>query len=247
MKIDGLIPVTIVDPPGEASRGTVLLYHGLTASREGQGKEIDRLARGGFRVVAVDAPGHGERRWPDLEARLEGDSSRLLLGIVQEAVDEVPRVLDHLQGRSTGTLGPFAIAGISMGAYIAFAALGREKRLSAAVPILGSPDWRTVVRGEADADTRRILEQSPHLHLAGFHGKAVLALNAGRDVHVLPTPARHFVEQLRGRYPDAVERYTYVLYPESEHFMREEDWEDVLSRTVTWLQRALGQNSRKRV
>lgn len=204
------VPVLEVVPEGDP-RATVLVYHGLTACKETQRKELHDLAFAGYRAVGVDAVGHGERRRPG------PGTHREVIEIVDATAAEVPRLLDRLGE------GPFAIAGISMGGYVTFAAASREPRLRTAVSILGCPDW--TVRGALPPD---LASRSPHLRPEGFAHCRVFAWNAGRDVHVPPGPAREFLARLPGRH-------LYLEYPESEHFMREADWEDGWARTLSWL------------
>ena len=114
-------PVLIAGRP-ENCRGTVLVYHGLTASKETQEKELNDLAYRGFLAVGVDAVGHGERRYPDFEERMSGDDFHLkFLEMVAQSVDEIPDLLTELRHRYP-SCGAFGLTGISMGGYIAFAA-----------------------------------------------------------------------------------------------------------------------------
>jgi len=184
----------------------VLVYHGLSACKEVQEKELRSLAAAGFLAVGVDACGHGERKEDGLH----------FLEMVARSIDEVPALVDGLAERFA--VASFGLTGISMGGYVAFAAPLVEPRLRAVVPILGSPRW-----GEGPRAGR-----SPHLHRDGYPGVALLAMNAGRDVNVPPHAAREFVHGL------ARPRAEYLEFPESEHFMREEDWNDLWTRTVRW-------------
>lgn len=196
-------------PVGRPGGPVVLVYHGLGSHKEVQLKELNWLADAGFLAIGVDAVGHGERRWPDFEARMRTGSRAALNEMVQRTVDEIPALVTHLSERFHTDR--FGITGISMGGFITFAAVPVESRLRAAVPILGSPELAS--------------PNFPHTPL--------LALNAGQDQHVPPEPARTFVQQLRR------ENAAYHEYPESDHFMREQDWNDVWAKTINWFQRFL--------
>lgn len=204
------VPVLEVLPNGPA-RGTVLVYHGLAAAKETQRKELHALASAGYRAIGVDAVGHGERAGPNPQTHAD------VIALVEATAAEVPRLLDGLGE------GPFAIAGISMGGFIAFAAAAREPRLRAAIPILGCPDW--TFRGELPAE---LAARSPHHRPEAYAHCRVFAWNAGLDEHVPPGPAREFLARLPGRH-------LYREYAESGHFMREQDWEDGWDRTLAWL------------
>lgn len=214
-------------------RGTVLMYHGLGASKDTHGKELGSIADRGFLAVGVDAHGHGERRAHDFEQQA-GLGFSTMLRWIDGTAREVPFILDALTDLIGAGTRRFGITGISMGGYVAYAAAAREKRLEAIVPILASPDW---TRDGAHADA--LTAGSPHQALDVWAPRALLALNAGRDADVPPGPSRAFVEALRPRYAAAPHRLDYVEYPESEHFMLERDWTDLWGRTLEWFERHL--------
>ena len=221
---------------GARFRGTVLVYHGLAANKEVQRKECQALCEAGLLAVAVDAVGHGERRYPNFEAQVSSHQFfHHMLDMVDRSASELPAIIDALEALLGTRAGRFGIAGISMGGYIAYAAASREPRLQALVPVLGSPDWRL----GAWADDP-LLPKSPHLAPQHFAPRALLALNAGRDRNVPPTASRRFVEELRPLYLETPDRLDYREYPESEHMMREGDWNDLWARVVKWMVRFLG-------
>lgn len=217
----------------------MLFYHGLTANKEVQDGEASSLAAHGLAAVVVDAPHHGARRSPLLDEMATargGAAHRILLRIVDEAIREVPRLVDELLARGHSSV---AIGGISMGAFIALAAAVEEPRLSAVVSILGSPDF-TPKSGNVPEDLRERVARSPIHRLDAFPPRPLLLANAGRDEHVSPEPARRLYEALRSRYGDRTDLLVHREYPESTHFVREEDWRDLWAVTVDFLVRTLG-------
>lgn len=217
---------------GHPYRGTVLLYHGLSSSKETQEKELEQLARHSFLAVGIDAVGHGERRYADFEQRMDSDRWYLeMLSMVQETAREVPSVIAHLRELSDG-LGEVALVGISMGACIVYSALAHhDLPLKAAVPILGSPDFSMGGRRPLPEDW---WEQSPHHRPDRFAPLPMLIQNAGQDQHVSPEPARDFAGKLQPHYQSCPHRLEYVEYSESDHFMRPQDWEAMWNRTMNW-------------
>lgn len=217
---------------GPPYRGTVLLYHGLSSSKETQEKELEQLAGRDFLAVGIDAVGHGDRRYADFEQRMDSDRWYLeMLGMVQETAREVPSVIAHLRELS-GELGEVALTGISMGACIVYSALAHQDLpVKAAVPILGSPDWSMGGRRPLPEKWRA---RSPHLRPERMAPLPMLIQNAGKDQHVSPEPAREFAAQLRPHYQSCPHRLEYVEYPESDHFMRPQDWETMWDRTMHW-------------
>ncbi|MBI2265239.1 MAG: hypothetical protein HYU64_08710 [Armatimonadetes bacterium] len=68
----GLAPALLVYKENlekAAIKGTILFYHGLSAAKETNLKELRSLADAGFLAVGLDNIGHGERRYSDFERR----------------------------------------------------------------------------------------------------------------------------------------------------------------------------------
>jgi uncharacterized protein len=221
------VPVRVAEPAA-AARGAVLLLHGLGARKEVQDAEAASLAAAGYQVVTPDAPHHGARRGPLLDAILAATGSaahELFLDLVEESAAELPRLVDALGA-------PAAVVGISLGAYVALAAAAADPRLAPIVSILGSPDWTPP--GAPTERTRAALTRAPVHHAERFPPRPLLLANAGRDVSVPPGAARAFAADLAPRYRDPA-RLSYVEYPESEHRMRGQDWDDLWRRVRAFL------------
>lgn len=203
-------------------RPAVLFYHGLHSDKETHRKELEDLARRGFLAVGVDAVGHGQRRMPDLAGFLaRGPLLEQASKLLRPTLAEVPLLVDFLEAEGYG---PIGLAGVSFGAMLAFAAAALESRLQAVVPILGDPSWQAELRPDDLRET------------------ALLAWNAGADVHVDPRGARELLQQLQQRYPGRP--FQYLEYPESDHFMRPQDWEHGWERTLWWFEEHLRSPSR---
>ncbi len=231
------VPALLV-PAQSPSRGTVLVYPGLGASKEIQLKELNWLAAAGFNALAIDAPHHGARADGYLEnlANFQGvDLHGEVMQIVDEALAELPAIIDFCLARLQGQIG---LTGISLGGFITFGGPLADRRLAAVVPILGSPDWRPK-SGNPSPKLRGLMAKAAVNFPASFAPCPVLAINAGKDGHVPPDSARRFIEDLRPYYHACPEHLQYSEYPESDHFMREADWQAVWRQTIGWFARFL--------
>lgn len=215
--------------------GAVLLYHGLRSSMASLEREAERIASTGVTVVLVDAPHHG-RRHSEVVATmpnaLELPGHRVVIRLVQQARDEVPRLVDHLRREGHREV---AIGGVSFGGFIALAAATIEPRLAAIVSILGSPDWSPRDVPVPD-DLIGVVAESPLARHASFPPRPVLLLNGALDENVRPTGARALAAKLRPLYTGAhVGPFEHVEYPDASHFPSAGVWDDMWSRATRFL------------
>lgn len=211
------IPLLAIAQDGRP-RPTVLFYHGLQSDKETHLPELQSLAQRGFLALGVDAVGHGQRRMPDLTGYLNrGPLLEQASKLLRPGLEEIPLILDFLEAEGYG---PFGLCGISFGAMLAYAAPQRDARLRAIAAILGDPSWC-----------------NPYPHVDAYQGVSLLAWNAGQDTHVSAQPAAQWLAHLQSCFPDG--HYEYQLYPESDHFMRPQDWEVGWQRTLAWFETTL--------
>lgn len=223
----GSIPVLAVAQDESPERPVVLFYHGLHTSKETHEPELRSLAERGFVALGVDFQGHGERG-VDISAYLKQaawpeQAFRFLL----PTLEEVPFLVDWLQIQGYRR---FALAGISLGGLLAFGAPAVEPRLESVVSILGCPVWGALPGGRTPSGGGHYLRRSPHHRPESFDHVRLLAWNGGRDVHI-PTPVTR--DFMHGLDSDA----EYREYPDSDHFMRPEDWRDGWEYSLDWLSR----------
>lgn len=201
----------------------VLWFHGFGVDKEVHRKELAQIAGAGFLAVGVDAAGHGERRLPDLVARIDApqaEALRTAVELAEATAREVPTVVRALVAEGLADGGHVAVAGISMGAFVVYRAVVEEPSLRAAVAILGSPEWPA--------------GDSPHRHLDAFRRVALLSITAEHDENVPPGPARELHRRLAERHPRP-ERARYVELPGAVHLMGPADWDTTMAETLEWL------------
>lgn len=159
-----------------------------------------------------------------------------VMRMVRNTALEVPAIVDACLDTYGGKVG---IAGISLGGFIAYAAVPIEKRLEACVAILASPDWTPPGDEPVTDELLRLMQYAPASRPELFAPCALLAANAGKDIHVPPGGSRDFVQRLAAAYRSTPERLKYLEYPESEHLMRDEDWTRLWDVATGWLRNFL--------
>jgi alpha-beta hydrolase superfamily lysophospholipase len=230
------VPLRTYLAANDSRRGAVLFFHGLRVSSETLDREARALAAAGVTAILPDAPHHGARRSTVLDGMPDTSTPegyKTLVRILREARDEVPMLVEHVLGSGYERV---AIAGVSMGAYIALAAATIEPRLAAIVSILGSPDWTP--RGRESADFPDALADSPHLCPQAFPPRPLLLLNGGADENVPPEPARIFAARLRPLYDaSGGGPLVHEEYPGVAHAVPEAIWRKMIASVVAFVGR----------
>ena len=133
----GGVPCLVERPLGEI-RGLAIVYHGVTASKEGNLGVFASLIAGGVAVVLPDSAGHGEREEDTLTAEMLGYRNFVRTCAARTAL-EAPRVIAKLRD-AYGML-PISVIGISMGGYTAHFLALRERRVEQVVVISSGGTW----------------------------------------------------------------------------------------------------------
>lgn len=226
----GGVPALITSaaaPERAAARGTILLLHGAMDSKEAQQRESHSLAERGYLAVALDAVGHGDRRFPDGDARLAEDRvQRTFYEVVSQTAAELPGVIDALEARGWALRGRVGACGISMGGFALFGALVARCRLDAVVTIVASPRWKLV-------------GSSPHEQLDRFFPTPLLIMTGGDDEDVPPEAARLLHKALLPKYAQAPEHLRYLEVPGEGHVFSKDGWGQAWGETCAWFDRFL--------
>jgi len=222
-------------PHVAAERGTVLVYHGFGGEKHGLEPLADGLADAGFLAVSVDIVGHGDRRLPDWDevfsdqrwADDEAATEARFLTLLNATAIEVPAIVDELFARGWAYDGRLGITGRSMGGEVSYAAILHEPRVTAAAPMVGSPEWTLP------------WPESPHRHAERFYPVPILAHNGELDEYVPARYVRDFRDRLTPLYAASPERLRFIEYPGHGHFLTPELWQEAYQRVVAWFERWL--------
>ncbi len=221
----GAVPALLLSqaPPAEAAaRGTVLVLHGFTASKDVQRTELQSLAQHGYLAVGLDAVGHGDRRWPDFKQRFSGaDTARPFFELVRETADELPAVIAALRERELVRPARLGAVGFSMGGAVLLGSIGRRCNFDAVATVVAPPHWRGV--GEDPAERLEVFFPTP-----------VLMQTGERDEVISPQEARELAERLRPHYASAPERLHFVEYAGEPHLFTEATWRVAWPRVLAW-------------
>lgn len=221
-------------PEQAAERGTVLILHGLTANKEAQHRDSRSLAERGYLAIALDAVGHGERRYLDFDARFAADDpargERSFFAIVQQTAAELSVVLEGMARRGWAHRGRVGAVGFSMGGFVLFGAVAERCALDAVATIVASPVWRGPDVAPGD---------SPHQQLGRFFPTPLLMVTGANDPVVPPTGARELHAQLVPRYAKAPERLSYLECAGEEHMFSPAAWDLAWGQVCGWFERFL--------
>src|SRR5256884_3023909 len=80
------LETTIVEKPGTAAQGSVVLFHGISANKKIMSFMARGLAEQGLRVYVPDLPGHGRTPGPFSPARAEQCGEGLLRELLSRGV-----------------------------------------------------------------------------------------------------------------------------------------------------------------
>jgi hypothetical protein len=209
--------------------------HGLGGRKEGLLPTLYAFARHGMRAAALDARRHGERPGAEeREDRLAQDYLGTMYEMISGTAKDIGALLDHLGDERA------AIHGISLGGYIAFAAMLDEPRLAVAAVAMGSPDWLGPLREsgiDLEGPIAAALKQINPLDRAEFTypPRPLLMLHGTDDDVVSAAGVQALYERLRPSYAAAPERLELALFPGLGH----EYTTEMLERSIAWTKRYL--------
>jgi dienelactone hydrolase len=137
-KISDIALIEAYGNDGKPRKPMVIIYHGYTANREQLIIHAYRLAKEGFVVVLPDAYNHGDRR-------IEGTVCDLFEAI-EKSTQDINVIIDSYAENNLVDIERVGLTGYSMGGCITYNYLiQKDRRISAAVPIIATPDWVALI------------------------------------------------------------------------------------------------------
>ncbi len=238
---DAGIPVMYCYPKGAVNAPLVIFNHGTGGCGHEQLFMGIPLAQAGFFTVLLDARNHGRRKpanWAELYAPPQ--YKRTYVQALIDTCDDISRLIDHLEHDPRVDATRIGITGISQGGYMSFMAITRDKRISVAAPMIGSPDLEATFGSSLPLDQyppdvqQFAIAHSPLRHFARMPPTALLIQHGDADPIVPVAGVRRLDELLRPLYRDLPGRYEYREHTGVGH-------NDVGMReaTIAWLRRHL--------
>lgn len=198
------IPALLVHPDWISPAPTVLWMHGRTAYKELDSGRYLRWLRAGIATVAIDLPGHGQRR--DHRAGLAAHTLELL----SELLSEIDVLIDQLADpiwQGVFDLDRTAIGGMSMGGMAALRRLCDPHEFRCAVVECTSGDLDSLYHPDHGSapwgltyPPALIAPLDPARHLASFRPVPLLAMHSEADAIVPWASQRRFLDSLRDHY-----------------------------------------------
>lgn len=180
VRVDAHIPETV--------ERIVVMAHGADNSREARYIEVSgkSFTRHGTAIVAMDAPGHGDR----IDAAPLSVLPGFLPGVLEEWVRDHRLLLDIVEGRWPGV--PVGFAGFSMGGLFGVPLMAVDRRIAAgAIVIAGSTRLSYPPRLDLTAEQREVLEATDPAVFAPAVGDRPVLLLCAEDDEIVPMSSVH--------------------------------------------------------
>lgn len=149
-RVAGLLlrPIGVEKPP------VVLFLHGLGGKKEDSRLMAPLLGSRGYAVFGLDAALHGERKVP--EEDIMSPRGRVMYdGFIQTVVD-YRRAMDYLESRDDVDASRIGLIGASMGAIMGSIVAAVDKRVDAALLVVGGGDWLGIVQTSTHPAAERL-------------------------------------------------------------------------------------------
>ena len=217
------IPTLFCIPKADHKLPVIFLVHGAYSNKTNQIGNGIVLAEQGFLTVLVDMRLHGERRPDDYDDKMSaGKVGNIFFNIIKETSDDIISLIDYIQNDPRVDSSRIGMTGFSMGGFITFLTIQRDKRIGAAAPIAGCPDWNVMkTRPDFHSITEEtesfIIRYNPINNYQSFFPTPLLVQNGDADDQVPITGSRNLGAIIKESYSEMPERYKFYEYPGLPH------------------------------
>ena len=179
-RIDRISMLEITQKGAPEHLPLVILIHGWTGRKEDVLFFAYFLAVRGYVVVSMDAFGHGER------ALKEGWTVEAFSNLLLQTSDDINRVIAHYEKDPRVDVSRVGLSGISMGGVITYYYLTREdKRIRAAVPMIATPNFTSLINSQNSEEILRMLGQEGKDITADVTLGVIMAMQPSQKMHLM--------------------------------------------------------------
>ncbi|MCM3160926.1 prolyl oligopeptidase family serine peptidase [Metabacillus litoralis] len=226
----------------------VIFVHGFTSAKENNLHYAYYLAEKGMRVILPEALYHGERSENYDTKELSLNFWKIVLNEIKE-VDMIKEYFEQKQLIDSERIG---LAGTSMGGITTLGALTQYEWIKAAVSLMGSPCYTTLLKGqlyslqqsgvEVPLSNEEIEEQLTHLQpfdlslqKEKLQNRPLLFWHGERDNVVPFAPTYQFYKEITPMYEAQPEKLRFIADPLADHKVSREG----TLALVEWFERYL--------
>jgi dipeptidyl aminopeptidase/acylaminoacyl peptidase len=154
---------------------------------------------------------------------------------MNETALDISTLIDHYVMDKTINASEIGMLGISMGGFVTYASLIREKRITFAVPIISSPFWDDIPEDTNVVNTEIAVKEfkeyavknSPANQYEKFYPRKIFALIGTQDKHFKAERVIDFYDKLKINY-GANNKNIKINQYSIGHGVTDKMWNDVL-------------------
>jgi cephalosporin-C deacetylase-like acetyl esterase len=198
------------------TKPVVIAIHGWTGNKEVMLINCLRMADAGFCTISVDARMHGDRLDPEFWGKIAENFPKTFFTIVVETAKDISQILDFLEMRDDVDPARIGVMGVSMGGFITLVAAFLEKRIKAAVSVIGAANFPLFIERivslkvlpfkekpmlQPDEETKKLYQNyDPLNNLEKFPPAALLLIGGLMDEFILKEGIETLYEALKPYY-----------------------------------------------
>ncbi|MGM0874590.1 MAG: prolyl oligopeptidase family serine peptidase [Bacillota bacterium] len=226
----------------------VIFIHGFTSAKENNLHYAYYLAEKGMRVVLPEALYHGERS-KQYDAK---ELSVRFWKIVLNEIQEINTIKEHFEQGNLIDNQRIGLAGTSMGGITTLGALTQYDWIKAAVSLMGSPCYTTLLKGqllslqqsgveipltndEIDEQLSLLEAFDLNLHKEKLQNRPLLFWHGECDDVVPFAPTYQFYKDIIPMYENESEKLRFIVDPLADHKVSREG----VMALVEWFERYL--------
>jgi dienelactone hydrolase len=243
-----LIPYMLFYEEGAVNLPLVIIGHGYDNDMyEGTSYAL-KLANEGIAALCFTMAKQGERYDGFMDnITCDADFGKALFTIIEESYDDLETLMDHFSKDERIDGDRIAISGLSHGANLCYYALKKNKRLKAAVPILGSPNFTELIIYSMDKESQEQFTDSkeielldyikaldPYDYLINDEKRPMLLINGEKDDNIPAKFSKEFHQKVTLNSKNGASPVELFIADEFHYVSRE-----MIERAIEWFRNKL--------